>query len=202
MFSVVIQAGGKSLRMGKDKVMLQMAGKPLIQHVIDRFTSVTDDLVVIAQKPEELVSLGHPVYPDEIPGHGPLMGLLTGLEHAKNEIVAVLACDMPFASLPLIQHEVQILVEGIWDVVIPVVEDKAEPLHAVYRRSACLPAIEKGLKADMKRLIEWHSIVDVYEMGAEEIKPFDPHGMAFFNINTPDDLLAAERIYKTGDNIS
>ena len=68
--------------------------------------------------------------------------------------------------------------------------------------NTCLDAIERGLKAGMKRLIEWHPMVKVCEMGEEEIMKYDPHGRAFFNINTPDDLLAAEAILKMDDTSS
>lgn len=199
MFSVVIQAGGKSLRMGKNKVLLPVGGLPLIQYVIERFAPVTDDLSIIAQKTEELVNLGHSVYPDAIPERGPLMGLMTGLRHAKNEIVAVLACDMPFASLPLIQHEVHVLTEGNWDVVLPVLEGKAEPLHAVYRRSTCLPAIEADLQQNHSRLIDWHPSVKVCALGRAEINEYDPQGLAFFNVNTPEDVRLVEEIMRSTD---
>jgi molybdopterin-guanine dinucleotide biosynthesis protein A len=194
MFSVIIQAGGKSSRMGSNKALLPLCGRPLITHVIDSFSNSTDDLIIISPKIAELETLGYPVYEDITAGIGPLMGLYTGLYYSKHEAVAVVACDMPFASYLLIQEETRLLADLKYDVVLPVINGKSEPLHAVYSRNNCLRAIENGLIKGMQRLIEWHPEVKVYEMGEVEIKHFDPLGLAFFNINTPEDIKKAEEI--------
>ncbi len=194
MFSVIIQAGGKSSRMGSNKALLPLRGRPLITHVIDRFSRNSDDLIIISPKNAELETFGYPVYEDITPGIGPLMGLYTGLYYSKHNTVAVVACDMPFASSALILEETRLLEDMKFDVVIPVINGKSEPLHAVYSRTTCLRAIENGLLQGMKRLIEWHSELKVYEMGDGEIKRYDPLGLAFFNINTPEELKRAEEI--------
>ncbi len=180
--------------MGSNKALLHLCGRPLITHVIDRFSSNTDDLIIISPKNTELETYGYPVYEDITPGIGPLMGLYTGLSFSKHDTVAVVACDMPFASFVLIQEEARLLADLKYDVVVPVINGKSEPLHAVYSRTTCLQAIETGLTHGMQRLIEWHSEVKVHEMGKAEIKHFDPLGLAFFNINTPEDLKRAEEI--------
>jgi molybdopterin-guanine dinucleotide biosynthesis protein A len=194
MFSVIIQAGGKSSRMGSNKALLPLCGRPLIAHVTDRFSSNTDDLIIISPRNTELETFGYSVYEDISPGIGPLMGLYTGLYYSKHDTVAVVACDMPFASFVLIQEEARLLANLKYDVVIPVINGKSEPLHAVYSRTTCLRAIENGLTHGIQRLIDWHSEVKVYEMGEVEINRFDPSGLAFFNINTPEDLKRAEEI--------
>jgi molybdopterin-guanine dinucleotide biosynthesis protein A len=194
MFSLVIQAGGRSSRMGRDKALLPFLGQPLIEYVASKFTPVCDDILVISPLVEQLSHFGWPVHPDLTPGVGPLMGLYTGLFHAKHAAVAMLACDMPFASPALFMGEERILLTGNHDVVIPVIAGKAEPLHAIYRRDTCLLAIESGLSSGMKRLIEWHPQVKVYEMEAAKIRAFDPLGRAFFNLNTPEDLRLAEEM--------
>jgi len=199
MFSVVIQAGGKSSRMGSNKALLPLCGQTLIEHVINRFSNCTDDLIIISSKIAELDIYGYPVYQDMSPGVGPLMGLYTGLNYSKHDCVAVVACDMPFANPALIQEEARLLTVFKWDVVIPVVAGKSEPLHAVYNRMVCLKAIGSGMAAGMHRLIDWHSEVKVHEMREEEIKRFDPMGLAFFNINTPEDLENAEELIKKGE---
>lgn len=185
--------------MGRDKALIPFNGATLIKHVLQRLSPLTDDLIIISPHGDEINSIGYTIYPDLVPDKGPLMGLYTGLHYAKHGIVAVVACDMPFVNPALIKEEVLSLDANHCDVVIPIVNGKAEPLHAVYRRESCLDAIERGLKAGMKRLIEWHPMVKVCEMGEAEIKIYDPRGRAFFNINTPDDLLAAEAILKMDD---
>ena len=199
MFSVVIQAGGKSNRMGRDKALLPFPDKPLIQHLTLRFSSITDDLITISPNVEQLDFLQVPVYPDLIPDNGPLVGLLTGLHYAQHERVAMIACDMPFASLALTQQQIALMVEYGSDVVIPVVDGKMEPLHALYRREPCLQAIKNGLNAGMRRLVEWHAAVKVHEMGEAEIRKTDPDLLAFFNINTPEDYTRALEILRQRD---
>ena len=192
MFSVVIQAGGKSSRMGTDKVFLPFKGQTLLERVTGRLASLTDDLLIISNQADKLNQLQYPAYPDLISGCGPLGGLYTGLVYARYPAVVMVACDMPFANPALLAKEAGLLDELNVDVVIPAPGGKTEPLHAAYRKETCLPVIEEGLINGMRRLIEWHSQVRVYQLSEEEIQTYDPHGLAFLNINTPQELKSAE----------
>ncbi|MEW6239826.1 MAG: molybdopterin-guanine dinucleotide biosynthesis protein MobB, partial [Chloroflexota bacterium] len=69
-----------------------------------------------------------------------------------------------------------------------------EPLHAVYRRAACLPAIEAAIEADQWKVIAWFPQVKVREWTTEEIARLDPSGLAFWNVNTPEEFAEAERL--------
>jgi molybdopterin-guanine dinucleotide biosynthesis protein A len=194
MFSVIIQAGGKSSRMGTDKLFIPFRGQKLIEWVIRRLANLTDDLVIISNQPEKLKYLNQAVYPDAIIDIGPLAGLYTGLKYSRYERVVMVACDMPFVNSALLKEEVRLLDEMQVDVVIPAPEGKTEPLHAAYRRETCLPVIEEGIKTGMRRLIEWHPLVRVHMMEDSEIRKFDPAGLAFMNINNPADALFAEQV--------
>jgi molybdopterin-guanine dinucleotide biosynthesis protein A len=200
MFSVIIQAGGKSSRMGTDKLFIPFHGMLLIEWVIGRLTNLTDDLVIISNQPEKLKYLNQAVYPDIIPNVGPLAGLHTGLKYARYDKVVMVACDMPFVNIRLLDEVVRLLDEMQVDVVIPAPGGKTEPLHAAYRRETCLPVIEAGIRSGMHRLIEWHTFVRVHLMEDEQIRKFDPTGLAFMNINTPEDTLLAEQIDLKDDN--
>jgi molybdopterin-guanine dinucleotide biosynthesis protein A len=188
MISVVIQAGGKSMRMGRDKAFLPFPERPLIAYVADRMMSLTDDLIIISPREQDLAFLGLPVYPDIFAGTGPLGGLYTGLYYARYEFVAVIACDMPFASPALVQAQFEVMQKSSADVVLPVVDGKAEPLHALYRRETCRQAVRTGLEAGMRRLVEWHASVRVQMMSEADIRKVDPLLLSFFNINTTEDL--------------
>ncbi len=200
MFSVIIQAGGKSSRMGTDKLFIPFRGQELIEWVIGRLANLTDDLVIISNQPEKLKYLNQAVYPDAITGIGPLAGLFTGLKHARYERVVMVACDMPFVNSSLLREEVRLLDEMQVDVVIPAPGGKTEPLHAAYRRETCLPVIEAGIRSGMRRLIEWHPLVRVHTMEDSEINKYDPAGLAFMNINNPADALLAEQVDLKDDN--
>jgi molybdopterin-guanine dinucleotide biosynthesis protein A len=96
--TVVIQAGGMSARMGEDKALKPFLGRLLIQRVIDRVTPIADELIVTTNRPAEYEFLNLRLVPDLKPGRGALGGLYTAIASAASPLVAVVACDMPFAS--------------------------------------------------------------------------------------------------------
>jgi molybdopterin-guanine dinucleotide biosynthesis protein A len=192
MFSIVIQAGGKSSRMGTDKSLLSFRGTTLLDWLVGRVAHLTDDLLIISNNPALQKRMPYPVYPDIILDRGPLGGLFSGLSYAKREAVAMIACDMPLTNPVLLAEEARLLDDLGVDVVIPAPDGKTEPLHAVYRKSTCLAVVDSALQAGRSRLIEWHDQVRVHAMDLDAIKVFDPEMTAFININTPDDLRIAE----------
>src|SRR5512134_26433 len=98
MLTVCIQAGGASSRMGEDKALKPFLGRPLIQRVVDRLQPIADELIVTTNRLEEYSFLHTRLIPDLKPGRGALGGLYTAIASATHPIVAVVACDMPFAS--------------------------------------------------------------------------------------------------------
>src|SRR5687767_9764343 len=102
MLTVCVQAGGQSSRMGEDKALKTFLGRPLIQRVIDRLASIADEMIVTTNRPEDYAFLNVPLFPDLKPGRGALGGLYTAIASAKHPLVAVVACDMPFASANLL----------------------------------------------------------------------------------------------------
>ena len=94
----------------------------------------------------------------------------------------------------------RLLVAEAADVVIPSEEKQAsksegyEPLHAVYRRATCLPAIEAALAADQWKVIAWFPQVKVRPLMPDELKEYDPSGLAFWNVNTPEEFSKAEEL--------
>jgi len=193
MLSVVIQAGGQSTRMGENKALKLFLGRPLIQRVSERVAPIADELLVTTNEPDDYAFLSLPLFPDVKPGRGPLGGLYTALTAASHPIVAVVACDMPFASAPLLAAAAGILEQEQADVVIAETPEGFEPLHAVYRRGPCLAAVESAMKADQWRMISWFSKVRVRKLTHEELSEFNPDGLAFWNLNTPEEFSEAER---------
>jgi molybdopterin-guanine dinucleotide biosynthesis protein A len=193
MLSVVVQSGGQSTRMGEDKALRNFLGRPLIERVVERLAPIADELLVTTNQPEAYAFLKLPLLPDLEPGRGPLGGLQTGLISAKYPSVAVVACDMPFASAPLLVAAAEALVREEADVVIAETSEGFEPLHAVYRRETCIPAIESALESEQRRMISWFPKVKVRKLTAIELTRYDPEGLAFWNVNTPEEFAEAER---------
>ena len=194
MLTVCIQAGGQSSRMGEDKALKIFLGRPLIQRVADRLTPIADEIIVTTNRPDAYAFLNLRLFSDIKPERGALGGLYTAIASATHPIVAVVACDMPFASPRLIETMSRLLVEEEADVVIAKSEGGYEPLHAVYRREACLPAIEKSIDADQWKVIAWFPQVKVRVLTLDEIKSADPEGLAFWNVNTPEEFAKAEKL--------
>jgi molybdopterin-guanine dinucleotide biosynthesis protein A len=191
MVSVAIQAGGGSARMGRDKALVPLAGRPLITHVLERAAPLGDEVLVTTNSPGDYASLGVRLVPDERPGAGARAGLQTALRAAQHEVVLVLACDLPFVCAPLLEYMLDLAAQA--DAVIPRWHGELEPLHAVYRR-ACLPAVDRALAEGRQRMISFLPDIRARIVAEDQVAAFDPRGLTFFNINTPDDLQTAERI--------
>lgn len=193
--SLVIQAGGKSSRMGESKVLMPFLGVPLIQRVFERTNEIAQEVLIVSNDPEELEFMDVKLVSDSIPGKGAIGGLFTAMDKASSELVAVVACDLPFVSAAILKEGARLLDLTGADVAIPRVNgDFYEPLHAVYRRQTCKTAILQAIQADQRRLISWFASVQVLEMDEELCKQLDPDGLAFFNINNKEDFLLAEQI--------
>jgi molybdopterin-guanine dinucleotide biosynthesis protein A len=194
MLTVSIQAGGQSARMGEDKALKTFLGRPLIQRLIERLSPIADEIIVTTNRPEAYSFLDLRLIPDLKPGRGALGGLYTAIASATHPSVAVVACDMPFASATFIETASRFLVEEEADVVIAKSNEGYEPLHALYRRETCLPAIEAAIDADQWKVIAWFPQVKVRVLTNEELKQLDPAGLAFWNVNTPEEFAKAEQI--------
>jgi molybdopterin-guanine dinucleotide biosynthesis protein A len=189
MITVALQAGGGSRRMGRDKALVRLAGRPLIQHVLDRVASLGDEILVTTNHPQAYAFLDVRLVVDAVPGQGALGGLRTALAAARGETVLVLASDMPFVSHLVLGRLLALATEA--DVIVPRWKGEYEPLLAVYSK-ACLPAVEKALEAGKRRMISFYPEVRVRVVEESEISGIDPLGLSFFNINTPEDLAQAE----------
>jgi len=197
MLTVCIQAGGQSSRMGEDKALKTFLGRPLVQRVVERLTPLADEVILTTNRPDDYAFLKVPLFSDLKPGRGALGGLYTAIASASNPIVAVVACDMPFASARFFEEATRLLEDEEADVVIAKSEEGYEPLHAVYRRETCLPAIEAAIDADLWKVVAWFPQVKVRVLTSDEIKRYDPSGLAFWNVNTPEEFAKAEEIAKS-----
>lgn len=194
MLTLAIQAGGESRRMGEDKALKPFLGRPLIVHLLEQLGGIADEVLVTTNRPEAYEFLGVRLVSDFVHGRGALGGLYTALAAARQPLVAVVACDMPFASREFFLQARQWMLEGGWDVIVPRSEAGYEPLHALYRRETCLPAIKAALDAGAWRVIAWFDQVRVREVTEEEMRSIDPSGRAFWNVNTPEEFAQAEEV--------
>ncbi|MBI9045266.1 MAG: molybdenum cofactor guanylyltransferase [Anaerolineaceae bacterium] len=192
LLTIAIQAGGKSKRMGRNKALLPFLGEPLIQRIYQRVKHLTDDVFIISNSKELAVGDLQDVniLPDILPGLGPLGGIYTSLLKAQNPMVALLACDMPFASSKLIEKEIALMKSENVDIVLPFTPAGLEPLHALYRKDTCLPVVEKAIHEGELKLISWFDSLKVKKILLED----ESEIRAIVNMNSPQDLKQAEKL--------
>jgi molybdopterin-guanine dinucleotide biosynthesis protein A len=198
--SGIILAGGRSLRLGHDKVLEKIDSQSLLERVISRIDPLCREIIIVTAQERALPQLdGHSklkTVSDIYPGKGSLGGIYTGLVTSNSLYNLVIACDMPFLSQPLLSYMIE--VSDGFDFVLPRLNNMFEPLHAVYSRK-CIAPIETILNQGKRVIIELFKFVRVRYVETEEIDRFDPGHLSFFNINTQEDLELARKIAR-GDN--
>lgn len=182
--SAVILAGGKSSRMGRPKALLPFDNEPLIVHIVRALKSMFAEAVVVAAPEQELPPLPALLVRDEVAYQGPVGGIYYGLKAARGEFCFVTSCDVAFTNLSLISYLTSQIAD--YDVVVPYWQERFQPLHAVYRRSV-LPLLKEQLERGELRPIFLYDKVRTRKIGEDEIRRFDPEGLSFFNMNTPED---------------
>lgn len=161
----------------------------MIQRVALQVSDLADEIFVVSNNPVGLENLGFPIFADLLPIRGALSGFYTAFANSKTEFVAMLACDMPFASVAILSRCYGLMLECGADVVMPKSGDNLfEPLHAIYRTKPCKEAVYKALEQGEHRLVSWLEDVKVEFLEPDECKHLDPSGLAFFNLNTQQDF--------------
>jgi len=101
----IILAGGKSLRLGRNKALETLNGKSLIEHVIERLRPLSSQLLIVTSQEFELpIACRAEMLVDIYPGSGPLGGIYTGLRASRSSSSIVVACDMPFLNTELLGY--------------------------------------------------------------------------------------------------
>lgn len=195
--SCIILAGGKSLRLGYDKVLETVGNRSLLQLVVSCVTSLTSEVIIVAVSeptiPQFIDRSKLRVVTDIYPGKGPLGGIYTGLVTSTSFYNLVVASDMPFLNQALLRYMMQL--SANFDLVVPRVGNLVEPLHAVYTKR-CLAPIEQMIKQDKLSVSQLFHLVKTRYVEAEEIERFDPKHLSFFNVNTEADLKRARKLAK------
>lgn len=191
--SVAIMAGGRSTRMGTDKAFVQLDGRPLIAHLLERVADLGQrETFIVTNQPAQYEPLGLPLHADVLPGRGSLGGIYTALQVSASRYTLVLAVDQPFVVAPLLRYMIGLCAGDAYDVIVPRREGYPQGLHAIYSQ-ACQGPIRARLDADRLKVIGFYPDVRVYALDEPEYEPFDPQGLSWFNVNTPEDLAAARQ---------
>jgi molybdenum cofactor guanylyltransferase len=197
--TIAIIAGGKSSRMGTDKSFVPLLGKRMIDHVYQWIADLgQDETILITNKPEAYADLRLPMFSDVLPDTGSLGGIYTAVHMSQSGYTLCVACDMPFLNRALLLYMIDLTKQGGEtpdDVIVPRVEGYPEGLHAIYSK-ACLIPIRKRLDVGQLKIIGFYDAVRVRYLDEAEWRSLDPQGLSFQNINTPEELQAAQKNVK------
>jgi molybdopterin-guanine dinucleotide biosynthesis protein A len=190
--SCIILAGGKNARMGREKAYLRIGERTIIEEQSDALSRIFDEIIIVANSQNYFENIDVKVVTDIIPDSGPLGGLYSGLAVSSNIHSFLLACDMPFINLQLIDYMIKQIGEN--DIVIPVSSKGIETLFAVYSLN-CLETIRRQVEFKNLKLLDILTFFKVRYISQEEVEKFDPKEFSFFNVNSPKDYEEALKIW-------
>lgn len=179
-FAGWVLAGGKSVRLGTDKALVEVDGEPLAVRTA-RLVQDAVGVVALIGGRDRLRALEFEAIDDSEPDNGPLGGILTALELRRAEWNLICACDLPFLDAAFLTTLVEAASASSADAVVPrPPEGKAQPLCAIYRISA-LERLRTSYQAGNRAV--WRATESIQ---VQWLPTTDDHWT--FNLNTPQDL--------------
>jgi molybdenum cofactor guanylyltransferase len=190
-----VLAGGKSSRMGQDKALLELAGKPLVAYAVEKLRRVCGDVHILSSR-SELAEFA-PLMPDVHPGCGPLGGVEVALLHSAREWSLFLPVDMPFVPASFLEDWVREVLSTKARVALFTVDGRAQPTLCLLHREVT-PFARRAMEQREYKL--W----PVLEGAARELaarsgvaldqvlwnRPVVENAW-FANLNTPEEFAAA-----------
>ena len=188
----IILAGVKSSRMGADKGLQELCGKPLISYAIQVLT-VLCDKIIISSSSKAYEIFGFEVIADEFTGIGPMGGIYSALRQSKTEKNLVLSCDLPFVSADLLSFILN-SANG-FEVAVPYEGNRHyEPLCAFYRRSI-LQKMAEYIRNGNYKLPDLFDEIKINKLIIDKNLDFYNKDL-FLNVNSKHDLEAAEKLMR------
>ena len=173
---------------GVDKGLVELAGLPMVGHVLGRLAPQVADILINAnQNAERYGAMGYPVVPDAVVGFaGPLAGLHAGMTAARRPYVVTVPCDSPFVPMDLVARLASGLEREGAQLAVAKTVDQPHPVFALVRRDV-LPNLAAFLETGGRKIDAWYAALATVEVN------FDDEADAFRNINTAQELAAASR---------
>lgn len=173
-----ILCGGQSKRMGQDKALVSIHGKPMIEYVIEVAQKVTNKLYLVGNK-IEYKDFGCPIISDLVTNKGPMGGIFTALKNANSPTILILSCDIPFISTKTL-HKLIESIDGQNSAFLLKTNKGLQPLAGVYKKEL-IPELEEHLKQNelkLKSFINNVKAKTVFLENEEEV----------FNVNNTQEL--------------
>ena len=205
---MIVLAGGKSTRLGRDKASEVLAGKSLLQHALDACDGLASRFVIVVAQHQRLPDLSTDtpvqIVEDAYPETGPLGAIYTGLitlrdtppataalTDESSDIALVVACDMPLLQPALLRELLRLASDR--DAAVPIREGQPEPLCAVYS-TACIESARLLLERGAYKVAGILDVIGARMVPESDWRHFDPDGLSFLNVNREEDLALAKRL--------
>lgn len=186
-YAAAILAGGKSLRYnGKNKALLNVGQEIILDSIVKVLNAVFSKIIIISNKSEDFSLFPFDVYQDIYMDIGPLGGIHSALKNLETDAVFIVSCDMPFLNKEIVCELIDFYENNHFDIVIPQIEIRIEPLHAIYSNSI-LRSLELYLNTTKEYKIR--NFFPMVATGFLNLESNDKNRKVFTNINSPDDLI-------------
>lgn len=191
--SGLILAGGRSSRMGREKGLIDLEGRPIVLRVVERLSDLVEELAVATSPANDaayrqVLPASVRTVVDRVPDQGPLGGWQSGLLALHGEFVAIAPCDAPLYVADL----GRLLLDKArgHDAAVPFLAGRFEPLHGVYAREPLHAAVERCIATGRMRPVHTYAHIDVVRVEEPDIRQVDPSLASFMTANTPEEFEA------------
>lgn len=184
-------AGGRSRRMGKNKALIEIDGRTIIERAAGVLSPIFDDFFLVANEIDLYEHLDYPIITDLIKGAGSLGGIYTALVHSSYNGCFVAACDMPLIDAASVKAVVEAAEETgtLYDAVVPFIDERLHAMHAVYFKS-CIRTIEEMIEGGDLRTTDLFERIRTLRLDLDYFIDRGVEGIrsSVENINTAEDL--------------
>jgi len=169
---------------GRNKAFLTVGEKTILERLIETLRESFAEILLVTRQPERYRGQPVKVVEDIFPQRSSLTGIHAGLKHAGADFAFVVPCDTPFLQ-PALVHMLLAALDPALDVIVPAVEDRFEPLCAIYSKR-CLPYIEAQLNRGDFKIVHFYPQVRLKALTGSRLQKADPALVSFFNVNSPE----------------
>jgi len=184
----LVLAGGLGRRMGgEDKGLVELAGRPMIEHVLEALRPQVGPLLINANRNlERYAAYGHPVMADAVGGYlGPLAGVLTALQHCTTGFLVTAPCDAPLVAPDLAGRLHAALVAADADLAVASDGERQQPVFLLLRTSLA-PSLDAYLAGGGRKIDAWFGQLRI------AVADFSDEPDTFVNVNDPEERQRVE----------
>ncbi|HEY5734551.1 MAG TPA: molybdenum cofactor guanylyltransferase MobA [Gammaproteobacteria bacterium] len=191
--TALVLAGGRGQRMGgTDKGLIELSGKPMIEHILERLEPQCDHIIINANRNVDRYAVyGHPVLRDSLGDYqGPLAGFSTGLKHAKTPFIMTLPCDAPDLPADLVERMLTVMNGQQADITVAHDGERMQPVYALIK-TALHENLDQFLASGDRKIDRWYAMNNTVTVDFSDMRDI------FRNVNTPEQINAMSDIGQT-----